>query len=218
MIHEALFVGLATGSAVTILNCVEPQFVDAFVRQQLIAVAYAVASGNERVMVDYASRIAGIINERFIKPNFGRAKNLPILACSCTEEEPFGNQLMFQIPISGESYLSIKWRRDSILLRWPAPVMRELGHLMARLVYGNDMIGTVRVMSLRKDTGGRLQEDVWELSYRAALIACTMGSDLCGPIIDMASDGLLEDYGCVSSTSPRALGLKKKSRGVYLEL
>jgi hypothetical protein len=217
MIHEAIFSGLSPDKALTVLNSVQPQFVDPFVREALTYCTGPLATNSDSQMLHAAEQVARQINLRFIRPNYP-GKSLPILACTVSEEIDGVNQYDFMIPVSFATYLTIKWRASGeVILRWPSPVWKEFGHLMARLVYGNGLAGSVEVMLLKPSLSG-IVEQRFRLSYRAGLVIGVLGPELADPFIDMASDGLLEDFACESSTSPQALGLKKKSAKTYLEL
>jgi hypothetical protein len=189
---------------VDFLRGFEPQFANRICENHLRAAVPALIYERESELIQQASRISANINDTYVKPNFG--KHQPILSCVVSEEDE-KNQLVFNIPLTRTAFVSIKARQDrTVLVRWPEPRWKDLAVLLSRLMLGNGMRGTV------------VLDQFEPISFRAALVVSLLGPDLAGPMIDMAQDGLLEDYPCEESTLKPAYGLKKKSKGTFLEL
>lgn len=201
---QAELQGFNNKTIVTAIRCFDPMWMNKIGETLFRAAVPALVAGHEETLKDQAGRLAEHVSDTYCRPNFG--KSARILTCTVSDEGG-GNQLVFSIPVSKKEYMSIKVKQDlSLTVRWPSPAHRELAGLMARLVLANDLRGKV------------ILDGVYEVSFRAALIAGLMGEGLCGPFIDMAQDGLIEDYTCVSSTQPRASGVKSKKEEMFLEL
>jgi hypothetical protein len=191
-------------AVVDFLRSFEPQFVNRYCENHLKAAVPALLYDREEELIKQVERVSVNLNDTYVKPNFG--KHRPILTC-CVSEEDGKNQIVFNIPISRAADVNIKVRKDkTILVRWPEPEWKKMAVMLARFVLANNQRGWV------------LFEGAYRLSLRAGLIVCLLGPDLAAPMIDMAQDGLLEDYPCEESPSPVAFGLKKKSKGTFLEL